>query len=216
VTVPAPQASAQWTLSVDSLVSATVATRPDVIAARRAQDAAAAGVGVARGDRVPDIDLSVGTSYFTRGTSPIDPTPEFSQLTFGLSLPIPLSNFSHGELSGAQYVERQAQKAVQSAEWKAAIDVRQAWTRYQAASLLVAQYASHVLRDAERVRRAKLYSYQHGAASLLDVLTAEGTANAVYLAAYDAQAEYGHALVALGQATGTWSIVYADEANAPK
>jgi hypothetical protein len=48
-----------------------------------------------------------------------------------------------------------------------------------------------------------------GSASLLDVLTAEQTANDVYLASYDAQQQYAHALIGLGQATDTWSFVYA-------
>jgi outer membrane protein, heavy metal efflux system len=90
----------------------------------------------------------------------------------------------------------------------AVIDVRQAWSAYQAAVMQLAQYTGGVLLDAEQVRRAKLYSYQHGAASLLDVLTAEQTANDVFLASYDAEQQYAHALINLGQSTGTWSLVY--------
>ncbi len=205
----APVSLLDSSLDVDSLAGAAVAARPDVIAARRLQDAALAGIRVARGDRWSDVDLSVGSSYFTRGTSPIDPTPKFSELTLGLSFPIPLSNFTHGEIAAARYTARQAEKTAESAAWKAAVDVRQAWTSYQAAVVQIAQYRGTVLIDAERVRRAKLYSYEHGAASLLDVLTAEQAVNDVYLASYDAQQQYTHALIALGQATGTWSFVYA-------
>jgi outer membrane protein, heavy metal efflux system len=194
--------------TLDSLTRAALASRPDVIAARRLQDAAAAGVMVARGDRWSDIDVTVGTSYFTRGTNAIDPTPVFSSLNIGLSLPLPLSDFSHGELAAAKYTARQAAKTEQSTEWKAVIDVRQSWAAYQAAVTQLAQYTTGVLLDAERVRRAKLYSYQHGSASLLDVLTAEQTANDVFLASYDAEQQYAHALINLGQSTGTWSLVY--------
>jgi cobalt-zinc-cadmium efflux system outer membrane protein len=196
-------------LNVDSLTAAAVASRPDVMAARRLHEAATAGIRVARGDRWSDVDLSLGTSYFTRGTNALDPTPTFSQINVGLAFPLPFSNFTHGELSAARYTEKQAAKTVESAEWKAAIDVRGAWTAYQAAVAQLAEYTGSVLIDAERVRRAKLYSYQHGTATLLDVLTAEQTANDVYVASYDAQQQYGHALIALGQATGTWSFVYA-------
>jgi cobalt-zinc-cadmium efflux system outer membrane protein len=202
-------------LDVDSLTRVAVASRPDVVAARRLADAATAGVRVAHGDRWSDVDLTLGTSYFTRGTSVIDPTPNFSSLNLGVSFPIPLSNFSHGELLGAQYTQKQAATAVQSAEWKATIDVRTAWAAYQSALVQVAQYSAGILLDAERVRRAKLYSYQHGSASLLDVLTAEQTANDVYLASYDAQQQYAHALIALGQATGDWSFVYGAVGGAP-
>ena len=161
-----------------------------------------------REDRWSDIDLTAGTSYYTQGTNPIDPTPKFSSVNVGVSFPIPLSNFSHGELRAAQYTAKQAQKTEQSTEWKAVIDVRQAWAAYQAAIVQLAQYTGGVLLDAERVRRAKLYSYQHGSASLLDVLTAEQTANDVYVASYDAERQYAHALINLGQSTGTWSLVY--------
>ncbi len=201
-------------LDLDSLTRAAVASRPDVIAAHRLSDAAVASVRVAHGDRWSDIDLTLGTSYFTRGTNAIDPTPTFSSLNLGLSFPIPLSNFSHGELSSAQYTAKQAATAVQSAEWKASIDVHTAWAAYQSALAQVAQYTGGILMDAERVRRAKLYSYQHGSASLLDVLTAEQTANDVFIASYDAQQQYAHALIGLGQATSDWSFVYASAGGA--
>ncbi len=206
---PTGTAVPQEGVDLDSLTRAAVASRPDIIAAHRLRDAALAGVRVAHGDRWSDVDVSVGTSYFTRGTSPIDPTPTFSALTLGLSFPIPFSNFTHGELNGARYTAKQADKTLQSSEWKAALDVRQAWTTYQSAVAALAQYQSGVLLDAERVRRAKLYSYQRGSSSLLDVLTAEQAANDVYIASYDAQQQYGHALVTLGQASGDWSLVYA-------
>jgi cobalt-zinc-cadmium efflux system outer membrane protein len=206
-------ASDSLNLSVDSLIHTAVASRPDVVAAHRLLDAAQAGIRVARGDRWSDIDVSVGTSYFGRGTNPIDPTPVFSSVSVGISLPLPFSNFTHGEISSARYTANQAALVVQSTEWKAAVDVRQAWNTFQATRTQMAQYTNGILLDAERVRRAKLYSYQHGAASLLDVLTAEQTMNSAYLASYDAHNQYTHALIALGQATGIWSFVYTATEN---
>src|SRR5208337_1400300 len=103
---------------------------------------------------------------YTEGTNVIDPTPQYGSLNLGLSLPIMLSDFTHGELSAARYTAKQSQKTLESAEWKASLDVRQAWAAYQAAVAQLAQYTGGVLLDAERVRRAKLYSYQHGSASL--------------------------------------------------
>jgi outer membrane protein, heavy metal efflux system len=199
----------QSAVNLDSLTRAAVSARPDVIAAERLQDAAEAGVRVARGDRWSDVDVTFGGSYFTRGTNAIDPTPTFSDLAIGLSFPLPFSNFTHGEIDAARYTARQAAKTEQSVEWKAALDVREAWSAYQAGLGEMGLYADSVLRDAERVRRAKLYSYQHGTASLLDVLTAEQTANDVYIASFDAEQQYAHALIALGQATGNWSFVSA-------
>ena len=213
---PRPVVIVTAPLDVDSLVRAAVALRPDVIAARSLRDASIAGVHLAHDDRWSDVDLTVGTSYFTRGTNFIDPTPQYGGINFGISLPIMLSDFTHGEVAAANYTAKQSDKTLQSVEWKAAVDVRQAWASYQAAVAQLDQYTGGVLLDAERVRRAKLYSYQHGSASLLDALTAEQTANDVFLASYDAQQQYGHALIGLGQATGTWSFVYATDEPAPK
>ena len=139
----------------------------------------------------------------------------FSSLNLGLSLPIPLSNFSHGELAAAQYHGEAGEQDRAVGRVEGGIDVRTAWSAYQAALAQARAIFGQVLLDAERVRRAKLYSYQHGSASLLDVLTAEQAANAVYLASYDAQQQYAHALIALGQATGTWSLVYAAGSGGP-
>jgi len=69
-------------------------------------------------------------------------------------------------------------------------------------------YNSGLLRDAERVLEAKLYSYQRGDIPLLEVLEAQRTVNDVYLAYFDALADHAHSLVALEQAAGIWDIQF--------
>ncbi|HXQ28947.1 MAG TPA: TolC family protein [Gemmatimonadales bacterium] len=203
-------------VDLDSLALAAAASRTDVAAARQLRDAAAAGVRVARGDRWPDLGLSLGGSYYTLGTNTIDPTPVFSSLSVGISFPIPFSNFTHGEYESAARTAAQADVTLQSTAWKAAIQVRQAWASLQSAVAQLGQFTGGALVDAERVRRAKLYSYEHGPASLLDFLVAEQAANDFYVSFYDAQQQYQHALIALGQATDTWSWVFAADSTGPR
>ena len=205
--IAAPASPFSGSLDLDSLVRAALATRPDVVAAHRLQDAADAQVRIARGDRWPDLGLAAQETHFTAGTNPIDPTPLYNSVSLGLSLPIPFSSLNRGEVAAARFGAAQAAAQVRSTEWRVAIDVHAAWATFGAAQAQLAQYSSSVLGDAERVRRARLYSYEHGAASLLDFLTAEQTANGVYLAFYDAEQQYMHALIALGQATDTWTFV---------
>jgi cobalt-zinc-cadmium efflux system outer membrane protein len=200
-------------IDVDSLALAAAAARTDIVAARELREAASAGVRVARGDRWPDLGLSVGGTYYTLGTSTIDPTPIFSALSLGISVPIPFSNLTHGEYEAAARTAAQANVTLQSTAWKAAIQVRQAWVSLQSALAQLGEFTGGALVDAERVRRAKLYSYEHGSASLLDVLVAEQTANDLYDSFYDAQQQYLHALIGLAQATDTWSWVLASDST---
>jgi outer membrane protein, heavy metal efflux system len=63
-----------------------------------------------------------------------------------------------------------------------------------------------LLQDADRVLEAKLYSYNRGAASLLEVLEARRANNDIYLAYYAALSEQAKALVALEQSAGIWDV----------
>jgi hypothetical protein len=52
-----------------------------------------------------------------------------------------------------------------------------------------------------------VYSYQRGAATVLDVLAAQRALNEVYLASLEAQAAYRRGLVGLAEAVGDWSLI---------
>jgi hypothetical protein len=52
-----------------------------------------------------------------------------------------------------------------------------------------------------------VYSYQRGAATVLDVLAAQRALNEVYLASLEAQAAYSRGLVGLAEAVGDWSLI---------
>jgi len=77
----------------------------------------------------------------------------------------------------------------------------------QVAARQAAAYTGQVLSDAERVRNARVYSYQRGAATLRDVLAAQRALNEVYLASLEAQAAYSRGLVGLAEAVGDWSLI---------
>jgi hypothetical protein len=56
-----------------------------------------------------------------------------------------------------------------------------------------AHYSAHLLRDADRVPEAKLYSYNRRSASLLEMLDGQRANNDVYLAYYAAMSEQAKA-----------------------
>ena len=95
---------------------------------------------------------------------------------------------------------------LRAAELRARTDVRQALTRYQLAIERAAQFQGGALEDAATVFKGKLFSYEHGAATLLDVLNAQRAENDVRLAYLDALSERAKALVNVEQAAGIWDV----------
>ena len=123
------------------------------------------------------------------------------------SIPIPLSNLViQGDLQTALNSELQAKQLLAAAELRASTEVRGPYERYTLAVDAVSHYSAELLRDADRVLEAKVYSYNRGSSSLLEVLDAQRVNNDVYLAYYAALNEQAKALVALEQSAGIWDV----------
>jgi outer membrane protein, heavy metal efflux system len=193
--------------AVEDLAKQALASRSDVLAARSAVETARAQVVLVRSNRIPDVTVGLNSGYISRSTNPIDPSPIWKSLGLNFSIPIPLSNLvNQGDLQSALNSELQAKQMLAAAELKANTEVRSAYERYTLAVGAVSHYSTELLRDADRVLEAKLYSYNRGSASLLEVLEAQRANNDVYLAYYAALNEQAKALVALEQSAGIWDI----------
>jgi len=130
-------------------------------------------------------------------------------LSASLSVNLPFSRWQHrGELENANAVRTQAELQLKSAQLAAEIDVRDAYSRYQAAVQRLQLYQGGLLKDADRVLEARLYAYQRGGATLLEVIDAQRTSADIYLAYAQALADHAHALVALEQAAAIWDVVF--------
>ena len=76
--------------------------------------------------------------------------------------------------------------------------MRDAYSRYQAAVQRLQLYRGGMLKDADRVLEARLYAYQRGGATLLEVIDAQRTSADMYLAYAQALADHARALVDSG------------------
>ncbi len=193
---------------LSELVEEALQKRPDVVGARQALEASRLGVKLARANRIPNVDIGVGWQRSFASTNETAPSPQFDLLGFSVSVPIPVFNTLRAELDMALFASEQAEKTFPSVQLKAEVEVRQAYARYQMAMARVAKYKEGALRDAASVLNAKLYSYQRGYTSLLEVLNAQRAENNVHLAYYDALTENAKALVAVEQAAGIWDVQF--------
>jgi outer membrane protein, heavy metal efflux system len=189
-----------------ALIAAALERRADVVAARRALESARASVAVARAMAVPDLSVSFSYQENQRSHNDVAPAPEYASLGLSVSFPVPLFNQFRGELAAARATAAQSERALRGAELRAAVDVRQALARYRLADRRAAQFQGGALDDAAAVYKAKLFSYQHGAATLLDVLNAQRAQNDVRLAYVAALDERAKALIGVEQAAGIWDV----------
>lgn len=196
--------------SADALVAPALDARDDVQLARAAVDSARDGVELARANRAVDPTVNVGLTNTPRVNPVLDgggnitnsPAPRSLALSLTVSLPIPLSRMQRGELMQAESALTQAQLQLAAVLLKAETDVRVAHAQYGASAGNVQTYTEHVLDDAEHVLDGTRISYRKGAASLLELLNAQRTADEVHLAYLQALADRANARVRLQQSMG--------------
>jgi cobalt-zinc-cadmium efflux system outer membrane protein len=196
--------------NVDALVQHALEARDDVRQARAAVDNARDNVDLAHANRSVDPTVNVGLTNTPRVSPIFDPSGNLSNmpaerslaLNLTLSVPIPLSRLQHGELTQAESLLTQAQLQLRSTLLKAEADVRVAYTQFGATETNVRTYTERVLDESQRVLEGTRTSYRKGAASLLELLAAQRSADEVYTAYLQALAARANATVKLQQSTG--------------
>ena len=209
--MPVPSGSLEVpvrTFDPDQLVSNALQKRSDVISRQRAVIAADLRIQLAQTNLVPDLGVSGSYSHTGTGTAGFV-QPADNTLGASLSINLPFSRWRHqGEVETARASRTQAELQLRSAQIQVEAEVRDAYSRYQASVLRLKLYQGGVLKEAERVLQARLYAYQRGGASLLEVIDAQKTSASIYLAYSQALADHANALVTLEEATAMWDVSF--------
>jgi cobalt-zinc-cadmium efflux system outer membrane protein len=190
------------TFDLSHLIAGMLRSRPDLVALRHSRDSAQSGVRLARASRVPDVDVGVNYTYTTASDNDIAPAPHDSMLALSLSVPLPVWNRNHAEIVTAHAMAEQSQKQLDSAELKAEVQLRQAFTTFQLMQDRVQKFQDVILRGADDVLTAKRYSYDHGNSTLDDLLMAQSADNNVHQAFNRAWADAVNARMELARAAG--------------
>jgi outer membrane protein, heavy metal efflux system len=177
--------------------------RADLLAALLNKDVSQKKLILSRKERNTDIDLKLGysNSYFTDKT-----VPTSTGITAGIAVPLKFSNIYKGEVKMAEAMVQQAEELYKHAELQIETEISQAWELYQDYCKQLEHFNKGLLEDAENVKRGKIYSYQRGETSLLEVLNAQRTYNEIQSAYYEARFNQAAALVNLEKAAGIWDI----------
>jgi outer membrane protein, heavy metal efflux system len=196
------------TFDLDALVAGALQKRSDVLSRQRAVQAAGLRMELAQANLVPDLGVSGSYSHTGTGTAGFVQPPD-NTLGASLSINLPFSRWRHqGELETARASRTQAELQLRAAQIRVESEVRDAYSRYQASVQRLKLYQGGVLKEADRVLEGRLYAYQRGGATLLEVIDAQRTSANIYLAYSQALADHANALVTLEAAAAMWNVSF--------
>lgn len=196
------------TFDPDQLVASALQKRSDVLSRQRAVKAADLRIELAQANLIPDLGVNGSYSHTGTGTAGFVQPPD-NTLGASLSINLPFSRWRHqGEIETARASRTQAENQLRAAQIQVESEVREAYSRYQASVSRLKLYQGGVLKEADRVLQARLYAYQRGGATLLEVIDAQKTSATIYLAYSQALADHANALVTLEEAAAIWDISF--------
>lgn len=191
---------------LQDLIVTALNNRIDLKAALQQKNVSQSLVKLVKANRVIDLGLSIGTTYNSYARNIIAPTPSFTAVETKITIPLKFSNSRPGELRAAQYSAMQAEQLLKQAELSIQTEVTQAFYNYEAAQKQVLLFNTGLLAEAKAIMDGKIYSYQRGEVSLLEVLNAQRTYNEVQQNYYQTLYNQAAALVELERAAGIWDI----------
>lgn len=188
--------------ALDDLHRVALDSRPDLKAAAQALDKAKTDhqLAISNGSTDPTVAL-----WYTYNPSFNNP---FDQHTIGVSVSIPLRIFDRNQGEKARTLldiglnERQHD----SAEALVLSDVDTAYANVESSAALLRPYKDKYLAQAVRVRDTVTYSFQRGAASLLDFLNAESDYRSVQRNYLTLVGAYLTAVAQLNEAVGRETV----------
>jgi cobalt-zinc-cadmium efflux system outer membrane protein len=184
--------------SLDDVRQAALDTRPDLRAALESVDKARTDHRLAIANGSTDPTLSTWYTYNPSFNNP------FAHQTLGVSVSIPLRIFdrNQGEKRRTQLDIDRNQKLMEATRAQVFSDVDSAHATVRSTVTLLQPYKDRYLQQASRVRDTIAFSYEHGAASLLDFLSAQADYRAVQVSYLNLVASYLNAANQLNLAAG--------------
>ena len=183
------------TVALEELRAAALDSRPDLKALRLDQERAAAELRLQMAQAKPD--LTVGAEYRRQQVN-----AQSNSLGFFVSAPLQIFNRNQGEIARARQEQRQGGLRVHALELVVAGEVENAYNRFQTAQGLLQAIRGQLLEGARDVREITDYSYQHGEATLLQLLDAQRAFNDTMQDYNEARAEYARSLYLLDGVCG--------------
>jgi outer membrane protein, heavy metal efflux system len=178
---------------LDDVRQTAVDTRPDLKAALQSVDKAKTDhrLAVANGSADPILGVDTGRN------PPID-----QYVGFSVNIPLRIFDRNQGEKLRTQLDIARNETLVEATRLQVFSDVDSAYATVTSTVTLLQPYKEHYLKQASKIRDTISFSYEHGAASLLDFLNAQADYRRIQLNYLNLVAAYLEAAAQLNLAVG--------------
>ena len=200
-------AMAERIFNTEELLQTALENRADLAAAMKNVNVAQKALKVVKRERNMEFDLALGYNYNTEVRNEIAPAPKFNGVSLGVAIPLKFSNLNKGAVRAAEHRARQAEYNFQQAELEVQTSVIQSLRKYKSMLEQVRNFDNGLLRDAKAVIDGKVYSYERGETSLLEVLDAQRTYDELQANYIEALYKCIVSLVELERNAGIWDIL---------
>jgi cobalt-zinc-cadmium efflux system outer membrane protein len=159
--------------SVEAAIDIALRSRPDLRLARIMEEAASAGLNLARAEAAPDVTIF---GKYSTGRSVFDDTPagvlrdKDRLLSFGVSVSLPLFNRNQGAKQEAELAIQQSRRRREFAEAQVKAEVAAAYARFRAASVAMDSLREGVLAASMQNISTVRGAYEIGAFKVTDLL----------------------------------------------
>jgi cobalt-zinc-cadmium efflux system outer membrane protein len=184
------------TLDLEQLQLLALQSRPDLRAAQLGVQAAQSQYELAKANGKRDLTMWFNYTH----VSALNNGSAF------WSIELPFFNRNQGEIARTRYAIDQSRDVSAATTQQVLGDVAGAYDAVKSNAMVVALYQSGYLQEAKESLDISQYAYEHGAASLLDLLDAERSYRATELAYRQALASSMLAMEQLREAVGKRSL----------
>lgn len=189
---------------LDAVRQIALDTRPDLKAALQSIDKAKIDhrLAIANGSVDPTINIDAGFPSVSQAFLSYNP-PLRQYVGIGFSVPLRVFDRNQGEKLRTQLDIERTERLADATKAQVFGDVNSAYASVTSTLTLLRPYKDKYLRQAVRVRDTISFSYEHGAASLLDFLNAQAEYRSVEVNYLNLVAAYLDAANQLNQAVGS-------------
>mgnify|MGYP001075823259 FL=1 len=189
-----------------ALIETAVEHRSDLLAALKNTEVARRELTLTKREKRPDVEFSLGWSHNKRVRNEEAPAPAFNGVSAGIAIPLNFSSLNRGAVNAARFRARQAELQYEQMCLQVQQEVMGAYQQFQSQTLQLKHYEGGILKQAQDVLEGKIYSYNRGEVSLLEILNAQRTYNEVQAQYIETLFNYNAALVELERSCGIWDI----------
>lgn len=189
-------------INADSLMQQAMQHHPLLLMAQMGGTISGEALRLARRDYIPDLDLSLEAE---NAYAPAVQKPA-TEISGGVAIPLKFSSHYRGAVQMARIQQEQARLLLQQTEMELTNQILILHNHYRVARNEVASYRQGMLQMAQKVKEGKVYSYQRGETSLLEVLEAQRTYNDLMAAWYNTLFQGATTLVNLQTAAAVWRV----------